>query len=233
MLADHDRQGFRRPLPLLGRLVRKNRLVLQKLARAIHRRHLAARAKARIHAQGRLHPRRGRQQQVFQIRLKGLDGHLIGPGFFLGHHFAGEGRLHQAAVGVLDQRTVKLAQIRHRGFDRAFGDGLQQGINVDVQAHLQHPLPFAPQQGQQVVGGHRPHRSLIGPIHFVFGAAFGMIFFNAGGDLPLLQQLIPHIATQIGPFRHLFRQNIRRPLQSLLHRSHALFGVDKPLSNLG
>ena len=121
MAGDQRGQRLHRSRQVVFRLEGIDDGVLQKLARIVHHGEFAAGANPRVNGEDGQHARRRRQQQIFQVLAKDLDGLFVRAVLQFQAHFGLDGRVEQPVVGIFNS----LFEVRHPLARRADHMGAQ------------------------------------------------------------------------------------------------------------
>jgi hypothetical protein len=140
------------------RAVRIHHGVLEVLSRAVDRRHLAARAQARVDPQDPLPPHRRRQQQVPQILREHADRLLLGPFVQQRPHLGFDRRSQEPLIRVLFDAPEQRPMGRLGPVERAV-QPLDDRRRGDLDRGRKHALLLAPRDRQRLVR-HEPRERL-------------------------------------------------------------------------
>ena len=207
------------PLPVRGIHDRR----VEHLARAVHDRHLAAHAVARVEAHRHLALDRRLHQKGLQVERKLADGSLVGPLGEKGAHLALERGIDKAVVGVLSGGFDEL----HRsgaGLHHGAAQQRQRQLALEQDGRAEHFLFFAAVDGEDLVALQTGERLL----KIVVQAVDAVLLRR--GERAQRSALFQHLAQRAadgGIVADPLGDDVVRALQGVGERFHALFRVDK------
>ena len=208
------------PLPIGGVDYRR----VQHLAGAVHHRHLAAHAVARVQPHGDPPLHRGLHQQGLQVQGEVVDGTLVRLLSEVGADLPLHGGLDQAVIGVVRRRPDKV----HAGRAGYHGPAHRHvgGLRVQLHRDLEHPLPLTSVDGQHLVALGPAHRDLEVIVQAV-DRVLRLLGRSPGGQHAPAQIQLPQLPADVGVVGDVLGQDVAGPLKGVLRRLHPLVRVQK------
>ena len=190
---------------------------VQHLAGAVHHRHLAAHAVARVQPHGDPPLHRGLHQQGLQVQGEVVDGTLVRLLSEVGADLPLHGGLDQAVIGVVRRRPDKV----HAGRAGHHGPAHRHvgGLRVQLHRDLEHPLPLTPVDGQHLVALGPSHRDLEVIVQAV-DRVLRLLGRSPGGQHAPAQIQLPQLPADVGVVGDLLGQDVTGPLEGVLRRLH-------------